>query len=110
MNNFLKLTRILRVLQYGTALLRYRLPAGIEHEPVLRLRKYKTIVDVGANRGQFTLVARHCCPCARIIAFEPLRRPAERFRAIYKNDNGIALHQVAIGAATRVVRMNVCAP
>jgi FkbM family methyltransferase len=92
-----------------TALLRHMLPAGLEHEPILKLRDYKTVIDIGANRGQFTLVAKRCCPRARITAFEPLRGPAEKFRATFKNDHSIALHQFAIGAASRVAQMHVSA-
>ena len=47
--------------------------AAIEHEPMLRTLSacgVLTVLDVGANVGQFTLVARRVFPKARVIAFE----------------------------------------
>lgn len=32
----------------------------------------RTILDIGANTGQFVAIARHFCPQASIISFEPL--------------------------------------
>ena len=45
--------------------------AGIEHTAVLRNLTCETVVDVGANRGQFALAARHYFPNAEIFSFEP---------------------------------------
>ncbi|GJL65528.1 MAG: hypothetical protein NPIRA05_04990 [Nitrospirales bacterium] len=56
-----------------------------------------TVVDIGANRGQFALVARHCYPSAHIISFEPLPDPAEVFRAVFNDDRTVVLHEAAIG-------------
>ncbi len=33
----------------------------------------KTILDIGANIGQFATLIRSVCPTARIISFEPLK-------------------------------------
>lgn len=56
------------------ALLRHRVAAGVEHAGVLRnLGAVKTVVDIGANRGQFALVARHAFPQTYIVSTEPLR-------------------------------------
>jgi FkbM family methyltransferase len=109
MNRFRKLARILRVPEYRAALLRHTLSAGLEHEPVLKLRDYKTVIDIGANRGQFTLVAKRCCPRARIIAFEPLHGAAERFRAFFIEDSQVTLYQLAVGPMIRVAQMHVSA-
>jgi FkbM family methyltransferase len=109
MNKFRKLARMLSNPKYRAAWLLHALPAGLEHEPVLKLRDYKTIIDIGANKGQFTLVAKHCCPDARIMAFEPLRDAAERFRAFFMGDTQITLYQLAIGSVNRVSQMHVSA-
>jgi len=55
------------------------------------------VVDIGANRGQFALVARHCFPEAKIVSFEPLAEPAKRFQSIFANDRAVILHQAAVG-------------
>ncbi len=70
---------------------------GVEHTQVLIRLRYRTVVDIGANRGQFALVTRRCLPEAQIVSFEPLAEPAKRFRSVFKNDPDITLRQTAIG-------------
>lgn len=79
-------------------LLRHRVAAAAEHCIILRhLGDIRTIVDIGANRGQFALAARRCFPFAHIISFEPLSTPAEVYRSIFNSDSRAKLHQAAIG-------------
>jgi len=69
-----KAMRLAREPYYRKAL-REGVGAAIDHEPMLRtLAPYgiRTVLDVGANIGQFTLVARHVFSSARVIGFEPL--------------------------------------
>ena len=54
--------------------------AGTEHGLVLQGINSNFIVDVGANRGQFALVARKVFPKARILSFEPLAEPIQTLR------------------------------
>lgn len=82
---------------YRSALLRYGVAAGIEHDPVLGALDCRTVVDIGANRGQFALAARRSFPKARLISFEPLAAPAARFREVFATDPLVSLHRVAIG-------------
>jgi FkbM family methyltransferase len=67
------------------------------------------VVDVGANRGQFALVARRCFPEAHIICFEPLAAPAQRFRRVFATQNNIRLHQCALGAENGSAEIHVSA-
>jgi FkbM family methyltransferase len=93
-----KLAALLRVSAWRNALQRHRVAAGAEHLPVLRqLTGCRTIVDIGANRGQFALVARHCFPAARIVSFEPLPGPAAIFRRVFADDHAVKLHEAAVG-------------
>jgi FkbM family methyltransferase len=71
--------------------------AAIEHESALRGLEVGEIIDVGANKGQFSLVARRLFPDARIHAFEPLGEPFSRFRALFGDDEKTTCHQVALG-------------
>jgi FkbM family methyltransferase len=72
--------------------------AGVEHLVVLRqLGKLRAVVDIGANRGQFALVARWCFPAAGIVSFEPLPGPAEVYRSVFVRDAYVKLYEVAIG-------------
>jgi FkbM family methyltransferase len=96
-----KLARILSVRAWRRALLHHRVAAGAEHADVLRsMPGLRTIVDVGANRGQFALTARHCFPEARIVSFEPLARPAATYRAVFANDARTKLINAALGPKT----------
>lgn len=67
----------------------------------------RTVVDIGANSGQFALVARECFPDSRIVSFEPLPGPAEKFRRVFASDPQVALHQAAIGPRTEEVPIHV---
>ena len=94
-----KLAAILKSPYYRTRLLRHRVAAGVEHARVLSGLDCRTVVDIGANRGQFALVARQCQPQARVISFEPLPAAAAKFRAVFAGDDRVTLHEAAIGPA-----------
>jgi FkbM family methyltransferase len=102
MESLIKVGKIAAILQspyYQGRLLRHRVAAGVEHARVLSGLDCRTVVDIGANRGQFALVARQCQPHARIISFEPLPAAAAKFRAVFAGDGRVTLHEVAIGPA-----------
>lgn len=81
--------------------------AGAEHDPVLRGLNCSTVIDIGANRGQFALAARRSFPNAHIFSFEPLPGPAARFRVVHINDSRVTLHELAIGPERREATINV---
>jgi FkbM family methyltransferase len=83
--------------------------AGVEHTNVLWSLNCRTVIDVGANCGQFALVSRKCFPQARIVSFEPLAGPANRFRNLFQRDPGVILHQAAIGPMTGESTIHVAA-
>lgn len=92
-----KAIRLLKEPRHWAPLLR-GVAAAVEH-PHLKVLcgDVRTVVDIGANRGQFALMARHCFPLARIVAFEPLARPADQFKRVFNGDKNVTLHRVAIG-------------
>lgn len=96
-NRTLKIIRLLPVASYRRTLWRYHVAAGVEHEAVLRGIDCRTVVDIGANRAQFALVARRFFPHARITSFEPLPAPVAKFREVFAGDDRVTLHEVAIG-------------
>jgi len=53
---------------------------AVEHIEAMRRYSPKTLIDVGANKGQFSLMARYVFPDVEIHAFEPL----EGERMIYE--------------------------
>lgn len=82
-----------------SAFFRHRVLAAVEHLPVLRLCDFRFIVDVGANRGQFSLAAKIAHPTCRVIAFEPLEEAAAVFGKVFSESPDITLKQHAIGNA-----------
>ena len=92
-----KLVRLLRYGPYRRAL-RFGVAAAIEHERLLSRLSCNTVVDIGANRGQFALVARRVFPLARIISFEPLKGPAQQYRQVFARDARVSLHEHALGS------------
>jgi FkbM family methyltransferase len=77
--------------------LRMGVAPSIEHRKVLSEIGCDFIIDVGANRGQFSLVSQLVKPGMSIVAFEPIPAEAEVFRHVTSGFENIRLHQVAIG-------------
>ena len=105
-----KLAGILAVPAWRQALRQHRVAAGVEHAGVLRnLGPLQTVVDIGANRGQFALVARHVFPQARIISFEPLAGPAALWRAVFAGDDKARLVEAAVGPKPGAAQIHLSA-
>lgn len=85
-------------LQAGTA-------ASTEHEALIMLLQPETVIDVGANRGQFTALCLGCLPEVRVIAFEPLADAAERFTKAIQSPQ-VVLHGVAIAPVAGTATMH----
>ncbi|AUG54545.1 FkbM family methyltransferase [Thalassospira marina] len=77
--------------------LRHGVAATIEHRVALETLNLKTIIDVGANKGQFSLFAHALFPHAIIHAFEPLKGPAQCFTRMFQDKSNIILHHCALG-------------
>jgi FkbM family methyltransferase len=102
-----KLIAILKVAPYRAALLRHWVAASVEHAEGLGALTLRTVVDVGANRGQFTLFALHTFPGARIISLEPLAEPVARFRRVFAKEPRVTLHHAALAPETGQSTMHV---
>lgn len=92
-----KLLRLLPVPLFRKGL-RLGAAAAVEHLALLRWLGPQTVLDVGANVGQFALAVRAAVPSARIIAFEPLAGPAATFRRVFADDPAVRLLETALGA------------
>jgi FkbM family methyltransferase len=90
-----KLRLILANPELRRVFFKYLVLAGVEHKAVLS-RPLSTIVDIGANRGQFALAAR-AISGAKVVSFEPLPDVAEIFQKIFSCDPSVKLHVAAIG-------------
>lgn len=82
-------TRWRRALRHGVA-------AAVEHRKPLRPLDPATVIDIGANRGQFSLLIRTLFPHARVLAVEPQAEAAETFRALFDGDDYVRLIPLAI--------------
>jgi FkbM family methyltransferase len=102
-----KLLRILWVPQYRRAFLRTRVAASIEHDQVLSGLRLQTVIDIGANRGQFALCIRRLYPTAQIYSFEPLEKPARIWQQTFAHDARAMLFNTAIAAESGAATMHV---
>lgn len=59
-----------------------------------------TILDVGANEGQFATLARGHFPRAKVFSFEPLPEPYAKLRALAEKDRNMVAVNVALGTET----------
>jgi FkbM family methyltransferase len=108
---YLRLKKLLFLMGYPRlmkALIQYRVLASVEHQPILSI-PYKTIVDIGANKGQFALACRALAPHAKVISFEPLPQAADLFRDCFKGDPKVSLHHWAIGPTQSKALMHISA-
>jgi FkbM family methyltransferase len=88
--------RILLQPQFAGPLIRHRVTAAVEHIEVIKRTSAQTLIDVGANKGQFSLAFRKFMPNSAIVAFEPLSEACASFKKLFEGDRLVSLHQVAI--------------
>lgn len=106
-NILTKIFRVLAIPEYLGAVLRTRVAASTEHDNVLRGLGLDTVVDIGANRGQFALCVRRLYPLAQIFSFEPLAKPARTFMRNFRSDTKVRLFNKAIAPKTGSSAMHV---
>jgi FkbM family methyltransferase len=70
----------------------------VEHFAALKSFNASTVIDVGANKGQFSLVARYLFPSACIHAFEPLQKECRIYQSVVSHP--IKVRSTALGDAT----------
>src|SRR5271170_3840409 len=97
-----KITKILSCLAHPLSrrALRLGVSPAFEHAALMRTLRIQTVVDVGANKGQFALLARLIWPDSTIVSFEPLPRPAKKFRQVFSGAAHISLAECAVGEST----------
>jgi len=89
------------------AALRYGVAAATEHHRSPHIPTPASILDVGANRGQFALVARHRFPSAALLCFEPLPEPRGRLERIMRGTSDVQIFPYALGQASATVTFRV---
>ena len=76
--------------------LRHGVAAAIEHRHLRSLRA-RTVVDVGAHRGQFSLLALEVFPQAAVLAFEPLSAARKQLARLMQGEPRFRLYPMALG-------------
>jgi len=61
------------------------------------LNDIKTVIDIGSNKGQFSLLTRYYFPKAKIYSFEPQGRILSKQKKIFSNDSNIKFFQMGLG-------------
>lgn len=103
-----KLLRLLPEGQWRGGLL-HGVAASVEHRGALRGLDVASIVDIGANRGQFALFCRALFPQATIVAFEPQAAAANAFRRLFRNAPAVRLIEAAIAPSEGKATLHVSA-
>lgn len=94
----IKLLRLLRTRAFRRGL-RFGVAASLENLIALRDLPVRSVIDAGANVGQFSLLIRGLHPAAEIHAFEPLAAAVAVFGRLFAHDPKVHLYQLALGAA-----------
>lgn len=100
-----KLGTILATPMYRRSLVKHRVAAATEHRTIQFTRGVRTVIDVGAARGQFALFAIERWPGVVVHCFEPLSGPADAL-ARHLGDR-VHLHRVALGDAAGKTTMHI---
>jgi FkbM family methyltransferase len=79
--------------------------ATLEHEGALGRFAFRTVIDVGANKGQFAAFARGAWPEAALYCFEPLPEPRAKLAAV--TGGRARIFDCALGAEAGEVEMHV---
>lgn len=95
-----KLAAILRHQPYRRAL-RFGVAASTEHWRTPLHYDYATVLDVGANRGQFALLAARRFPRARIVCFEPLAVPRAKLERVFTDRRRVHVVGTALAASAQ---------
>jgi FkbM family methyltransferase len=78
---------------------------GIEHAPAFKDMEFATVIDVGANKGQFAAFAQARWPGAQLVCFEPLPGPRRRLEAV--TGGRAEVHAFALGAVDGEAQMHI---
>lgn len=79
--------------------------ATVEHDAALEDYSFATVIDAGANKGQFAVYALFRWPRARVISFEPLPEPRAKLARV--TGGRAEIHDCALGAEAGEACMHI---
>lgn len=103
---YLKITKFIYILfsfnlRVYHVFLKYFVSPAFEHKVALnKIVDVNNFIDVGANKGQFSLMVKLFHPNCKILAFEPLKTEFIVFKRIFINSKDIKIYNVALGKKT----------
>ena len=101
-----KLLRVVRRPIYWPALT-HGVAAAVEHESIGFAHHFSTVIDVGANRGQFAFVAKRRFPEAQLWCFEPLPEARHVLQRLVGDRWGAQVLEYALSAAAGEADLHV---
>lgn len=81
--------------------------ASIEHRSIIGGLTFDTVIDVGANKGQFALLVQEIAPLAEIISFEPLQAASEVYDTVLGSHPNCKLFNLALGEKAGKKRIHI---
>lgn len=81
--------------------------AGLDLLPEGQWRNLRTVVDVGANVGQWSTMLLDLVTPEKLIVVEPQPAAFEKLQVLFGMRKNVALHRVAVGAAEGVTKFRV---
>lgn len=82
--------------------------AATEHLDMLKsLGDINILIDIGANKGQFSVLFKYIYPKSLIFAFEPLKSPSKTYRKLFDGEKNVWFYKFAIGFQKKEMEMNV---
>lgn len=106
---FRKFLKLVKLIQHPVYLkgLRQGVAGTVEHEAVIKYLQPKTVIDVGANKGQFALMALKNLPSVVVYSFEPISSEFNILEKVTKGANTVHCFNVALGSATKNSQIHV---
>jgi FkbM family methyltransferase len=98
-SRFRKAFGLLKRPRFAEAAFVHHVAAAVEHLSAIRICAANSLVDAGANKGQFSLAFRSLRPSALIVAFEPLPGAADAFERMFARDKLTSLQRFALAGA-----------
>lgn len=74
----------------------HHVAASTEHQKCIRNLKFDTLIDVGANHGQFSLLCINEMKDIKIIAFEPILKCFNKYNEIFKKYPKVKSYNVGL--------------
>jgi len=81
-----------------TSFILYGISPSYEHIKVFKkIKNIKTFIDVGSNKGQFSLLINNLYPKSKVLAFEPLNEEFKILKKIFLKNKNISTYNFALG-------------